>query len=288
MYKRQSVAWYLKSQGYTANGSHPCRDWFYDRKHVNPNLGLDDYLFTDNYYYQFIEEGEDVAYDEVFFPDLQQRLTEYFNTNDAPLFSFNVTYQGHGPYNMERTYWGDSYCTGDYSQSTLNALNNYFYLVQDSSAYMKSFTQYLDSLDEPVVLLLYGDHKPWMGNHGVIYEGMGISLDTTTEEGFRNYYSTWYMIWGNQAAKDLLGQDFQGQGPDLSPCFLMNEVFELIGWEGSAYMQAQRETAHTLPVLHTTGWAEENGVLTPTPSPAAQARMEEFQNLSTYDRTRFE
>lgn len=188
-----------------------------------------------------------MAYDEVFFPDLQQRLTEYFNTNDAPLFSFNVTYQGHGPYNMERTYWGDSYCTGDYSQSTLNALNNYFYLVQDSSAYMKSFTQYLDSLDEPVVLLLYGDHKPWMGNHGVIYEGMGISLDTTTEEGFRNYYSTWYMIWGNQAAKDLLGQDFQGQGPDLSPCFLMNEVFELIGWEGSAYMQAQRETAHTLP-----------------------------------------
>lgn len=180
--KTDSVAWYLKSQGYTANGSHPCRDWFYDRKHVNPNLGL----------------------------------------------------------------------------------------------------------DEPVVLLLYGDHKPWMGNHGVIYEGMGISLDTTTEEGFRNYYSTWYMIWGNQAAKDLLGQDFQGQGPDLSPCFLMNEVFELIGWEGSAYMQAQRETAHTLPVLHTTGWAEENGVLTPTPSPAAQARMEEFQNLSTYDRTRFE
>ena len=109
--KTDSVAWYLKSQGYTANGSHPCRDWFYDRKHVNPNLGLDDYLFTDNYYYQFIEEGEDVAYDEVFFPDLQQRLTEYFNTNDAPLFSFNVTYQGHGPYNMERTYWGDSYCT---------------------------------------------------------------------------------------------------------------------------------------------------------------------------------
>ena len=79
-----------------------------------------------------------MAYDEVFFPDLQQRLTEYFNTNDAPLFSFNVTYQGHGPYNMERTYWGDSYCTGDYSQSTLNALNNYFYLVQDSSAYMLS------------------------------------------------------------------------------------------------------------------------------------------------------
>ncbi len=73
-----------QSQGYTANGSHPCRDWFYNRLTVNPNLGLDDYLFTDNYYYQFIQEGEDVAYDDVFFPDLEARLTEYFATNEAP------------------------------------------------------------------------------------------------------------------------------------------------------------------------------------------------------------
>ncbi len=67
----------------------------------------------------------------------------------------------------------------------------------------------------------------------------------------------------------------------------MNEVFERIGWEGSAYMQAQRETAHTLPVLHTTGGVEENGVLTATPSEEAQARVEEFQNLSSYDRNHF-
>lgn len=286
--KTDSVAWYLKSQGYTANGAHPCRDWFYDRKTVNPNLGLDDYLFTDNYYYQFVGEEEDVAYDDVFFPDLENRLTEYFATNDAPLFSFNVTYQGHGPYNTEKTYWGSSYCTGNYSQSALNALNNYFHLVQDTSGRLKEFTQYLDGLEEPVVLLLYGDHMPWMGNHGSIYkEELGINLDTTTEEGFRNYYSTWYMIWANQAAKDLVGRDFVGQGPDLSPCFLMNELFEYVGWEGSAYMQAQRETAHTLPVLHTTGWVMENGVLTSQPSPAAKARMEDFQNLSRYDRTRF-
>lgn len=283
--KTDSVAWYLKSQGYTANGAHPCREWFYDRKSVNPNLGLDDYLFTDNYYYQFIEPGADVAYDDVFFPDLEDRLTEYFATSDDPLFSFNVTYQGHGPYEDEVAYWGTDFCTGDFSDSTRNILNNYFYVVQNSAGHMKAFTEFLDTLDEPVVLLLYGDHKPWMGNHGTIYEGLGISLDTATEEGFRNYYSTWYMIWGNQAAKDLLGQDFQGQGPDLSPCFLMNEVFELIGWEGSDYMQAQRQIAHTLPVLHTTGWAEENGVLTPTPSEKARQLMQTFQNLSTYDRT---
>ena len=138
--KTDSTAWYLKSQGYTANGAHPCRDWFYDRKNVNPNLGLDDYLFTDNYYSQFVEKDADVAYDDVFFPDLQNRLTEYFQTNDAPLYSFNVTYQGHGPYNTEKTYWGSEYCTGNYEPKTLNALNNYFHLVQDTSHYVKEST----------------------------------------------------------------------------------------------------------------------------------------------------
>ena len=107
-----------------------------------------------------------MAYDEVFFPDLQQRLTEYFNTNDAPLFSFNVTYQATVPTTWRGPTGGTATAPGDYSQSTLNALNNYFYLVQDSSAYMKSFTQYLDSLDEPVVLLLYGDHKPGWATTG--------------------------------------------------------------------------------------------------------------------------
>lgn len=286
--KTDSVAWYLKDQGYTANGSHPCRDWFYDRKHVNPNLGLDDYLYTDNYYYQFIAEGEDVAYDDVFFPDLARRLDEYFESNHKPLFSFNVTYQGHGPYNTEKVYWGREYCTGNYSAKAVNALNNYFYLIQTTNDYLTDFVDYLDGLDEPVVLFLYGDHKPWMGNAGAFYQELGISLDTTTEEGFRNYYSTFYLVWANQAAKRVLLWDVTGEGPDLSPCFLMDHVFRLCGWEGSDYMQAQRDTAKTLPVLHTTGWVEENGVLTNEPSPAAVAMMERFQNLSTYDRHRFD
>ena len=283
--KTDTVAWYLKDQGYTANGSHPCRAWFYDRANVNPNLGLDDYLFTDNYFNKYTDG--DVVYDDVFFPDLEGRLTEYFKNNDAPLFSFNVTYQGHGPYNMEKTYWGSEYYNGPVQQSSQNALNNYFHVIQDTSAHLVQFTEYLNALDEPVVLFMYGDHKPWMGNHGCIYEELGINMDTNTPDGFINYYSTQYVIWANDKAKEILGCDFQGEGPMLSPCFLMNQIFEMCGWEGSAYMQGQRETAHALPVLHTTGWVMENGTLTPTPSPRSQALIDDFQSLSRYDRTRF-
>ncbi len=51
-----------------------------------------------------------MAYDDVFFPDLEARLTEYFATNEAPLFSFNVTYQGHGPYDTDEV-WGSGITT---------------------------------------------------------------------------------------------------------------------------------------------------------------------------------
>lgn len=283
--KTNSVAWYLKSQGYVTGGGHPSHEWFYDRVTVNPNLGLDDYLFMENYYGQFPKADKDVAYDNVFFPDLENRIQSHFATSEQPMFSFNVTYQGHGPYNMERAYWGTGYCTGDYEEGTINALNNYFHVIWDTSNYVTHLLRYLEKLEEPVVLLLYGDHKPWMGNKGAIYEGLGISLDTSTEEGFLNHYATWYAIWGNPAAKAALGEDFQGTGPDLSPCFLMNEVFRLCGWEGSAYMQAQRQTAETLPVLHTKGWVKEEGSYTLAPSDEAEALAEQFQMISRYDRT---
>ena len=287
--KTDSVAWYLKGQGYTANGSHPCRDWFYDRKHVNPNLGLDDYLFTDNYYYQFIEKDADVAYDRVFFPDLQDRLTAYFDSTDQPLFSFNVTYQGHGPYETAFRYWDQTYFTGHYSSGCLNAMNNYLWVVRDSMIFLTRFVNYLDSIDEPVVLFLYADHMPWMGNGAAFYKEMGINLDTTTEEGFRNYYSTWYLFWANDAAKEMLDCDFTGEGPDLSPCFLLDHLFQMMGWEGSDYMQAQREVADAVPVLHLTGWNEEaGGQLRSEVSAKVRLCQVQFQTLSTWDRHRYD
>lgn len=88
-----SYVWYLREQGYTANGSHPCLRTFYNRYNVNRYLGFEDYLFTEGYYEKY---GYPVTYDEEFFPD----MLKFFKDDVADgknVFSFNVTYQGHGP-----------------------------------------------------------------------------------------------------------------------------------------------------------------------------------------------
>ena len=38
----------------------------------------------------------------------------------------------------------------------LNALNNYFWIVQDSMTHLTDFVDHLETLEEPVVLFLYG------------------------------------------------------------------------------------------------------------------------------------
>ncbi len=66
------------------------------------------------------------------------------------------------------------------------------------------------------------------------------SIWTVHETGFRNYYSTRYLIWANDAAKEVWETTLPARG-GYCPCFLMNELFRLCSWEGPAYMQATQQ-----------------------------------------------
>ena len=146
----------------------------------------------------------------------------------------------------------------------------------------------LRDTEEPVILVLFGDHKPWMGNRNTVYEALGVSLDLSTEDGFRNYYATPYLIWANDAAKAILGSDFSGSGPEISPCFLMNEVFSLAGWGGSEYMKFMNEVKEVLPVIHTSGRYVTDGVLTQTLPEDAGRWLERFRQVQYYRQTNFQ
>ncbi len=280
-----SYARYFKSQGYTVEGSHPCYQWFYNRLNINENLGFDNYYFLENHYGQLADGG--IAYDDVLFPELISLYEKNRDENGNPLFSFNVTYQGHGPYNDDITWWGDDYFTGDYTAAQLNILNNYFGSIADTNENLTAFFDYFRQEEKPVVIVLFGDHNPWLGDGNSVYEALGINLDVSGEAGFRNYYTTRYLIWANEAAKKALGSDFTGEGPDISPCFLMNELFRLCSWEGPAYLQAVQRVMDAVPVVHATGLFIEKGGLTDSLTPEGAALAEDYAFLQYYWRRHF-
>ena len=52
-----------------------------------------------------------------------------------------------------------------------------------------------------MVMLFFGDHKATFGNANCYYEDMGINAQIYTPEGCWDLFTTPYLIWANDAAK---------------------------------------------------------------------------------------
>ena len=285
-----SYAWYLKSQGYHTSGDHPSNNWFYNRQNVNAYLGFDQYRFTEDHYGAITKA--DTAWDYTFFPELTASILAQLE-EDAPLFSFSVSYQGHGPYGDDDCWWGeveDYIANEDLDEGSRYILSNYLGSVLSTQGFLTQLVDTLRQQEEPVVLVVFGDHRPWLGNGGSVYSALGVDLGQDSLEGFYNYWATPYLIWGNDAAKQALGRDLVGEGPDISPCFLMNVLFDQLGWEGDAYMQATADCWREVPVIHTQGrYLTADGTLCGWEelTPEQAALVQRFRNLDYYRRQHF-
>lgn len=266
-----SYARYFAEQGYQVTGSHAGYGGFYNRSNVNANLGFPEYRFIDNYYSQvpegtlldendipselarFLDEsyGSGIPMDYQFFTELTDYSKQQMET--GPVFSFNITYQNHGPTPHEsELFWREYVPRNELSEYDYNIINNYLAGIEDTCRRMADMQEAFRDYDKPVILVFFGDHKPWLGDQSVTYTALGIDIWSDSEDGFFNYYSTPYLIWANDSAKEILGSDVVGEGPRISPCYLMNVLFDICGWEGPSYMKLSNAVMEQTPILHST------------------------------------
>lgn len=277
-----SFVWYLKEQGYAAEAMHPIYGWFYNRRNVNPYLGFDSYDYYENKY-------SSVSADPLQDIDFFDYLIEGYEVNKDrnPYFNFSVTYQNHGPY--DENYYEENVFIekkGNYDEITFNMFNNYLAGIDRTDAAIEKLIEYFRAQDEPTVILLFGDHNPWLGTDDLGYKMMDINFDFSDENGFLNYYQTPFVIWGNEAAKEAVNNEFVGDEGSISPNFLMAELFEQLGWEGNEYMQYVQETKTHYDVNHNV-YYKEDGVYTPVLSEENQKIYEDFLNVEYYNSHNF-
>ena len=274
-----SYVWYLREQGYTVEGSHPYYQWFYNRQNINGYLGFENYRFLEEDY-----ENLTQAYlpeDSILLPEIYNDFVANKETG-KPYFSFNVNIQSHGPYSTTDYYGTVDYLTGDYTDGCKNAMNNYMAAIMNSDVELMKLVDQLRSEKEPVVLILFSDHLPWMGDSNIYYDEMGMDISGDTEESFLRHYTTEYLIWANDAAKEVLDCDFVGEGPTISPCYLMNVAFDLMGWEGPAFMQAMDELREVFPVVTIHGCYIVDGEFTDAIPAQRQDLFDRFLYLQYY------
>jgi phosphoglycerol transferase MdoB-like AlkP superfamily enzyme len=273
-----SFVWYFREQGYRTEAMHPIYGWFYNRRNVNEFLGFNSFHYYENRYKEIREE----FFDDMEFFDFIIEGYEKNKADGIPYFNFTVTYQNHGPYPTDKS-TDIEYLKKkpEYDEDTYNIINNYLKGISETDKAIKKLFDYFRKEEEPVIIVLFGDHNPWLGEEASGYSMMGINIDISTVEGFLNYYETPYIIWANEAAKERFDKSFIGEGNSISPQFLMAELFQYLGWKGNEYMQYIMDLKDHVDVINI-AYFKEYGQYTKELSLENERRLKDFRNVEYY------
>ncbi|MDR1669539.1 MAG: LTA synthase family protein [Oscillospiraceae bacterium] len=225
--EHEAIVSAFKNNRYDAVAIHPGFDWFYNRKNVYRHFRFDSFLSRSDFDLTHTKDKAGLIADYASFAKLRKLIGE--QPAGTPLFSYLVTIQNHTPYN-NRFVENASVFTQPEALLTpeeVDILSNYFIGVADGDRELKGLTDYLRGLDEPYLLVFFGDHLPSLGTAGRVYEKLGYS-------GLREYEAP-YLIWSNDAAKEVFDLNAAvtraglKPGDTISANYLGPLILELLG-----------------------------------------------------------
>lgn len=218
---------------------HPGDDWFYNRENVYRWMGAEETVFAD--------QMECLAYKGRWVTDnymaglIEQEFEAAVSTGET-LFHYTTTIQNHMSYTADK--YGEGY---DFPPVPLNAevsdqvrtmLEVYVEGVRDADAMLGRLRNYFAAQNEPVVLVFFGDHLPYLGDNQLGYAELGVTQEANWDA--LTSYETPYIIWANDAAVKILNWEAAVKALDLpdggmlSAAFLGATVLELTGRGGES------------------------------------------------------
>ncbi len=281
-----SLAQAFADMGYNTEGMHPGHAWFYNRKNVYLHMGFKRFvsdnvidtkeLSKTNYYVDDAETGKIIK---------EMYETHKKENPDTPYFHFTVTLQNHGPYMDYETERGTVLKRPEgLSDELYYTLNNYFLGLSDADAMLFDLTEYFNEKDEPVVIVFFGDHLPYIDAENEGFDAIGYDISPETVEGLKRHYSTPYIIWGNDAFKKT-GRRV-GQQEDISANFLSVKLFDYLGIRKPRYFQFLSDVSKELNVISSHFFEKDGELLREIPEESKNL-ITNYQYLQYYNIVRF-
>lgn len=221
----------LKSIGYKTMAFHPGYAWFYGRQNVYPKLGLDDNFFLEDIENP-INKGDYLS-EEQFTEIYINRFLEAIKNSDDPVFSYAVDIQNHGPYFYDK--YGENLpyeCSVNLSEEAANNFGSYFLGVKDMDNMLGEVYKMMNEIDEPTIMVFYGDHLPGLGSDPSAYDEIGIKLSHENLEKEIEFYSTPYVILANEKGRALMNRDNVEvrDGNAVSANYLSSMVLDMLNY----------------------------------------------------------
>ena len=274
--------------GYATSFFHPGDDWFYNRENVYRWFGAEETVFAD--------QMEDLEYKGRWVTDdymagLIEREFEEAVSAGKTLFHYTTTIQNHMSYTPDK--YGEGY---DYPEVPLNVsvseevetlLKVYIEGARDADDMLGRLVDYFSQQPEPVVLVFFGDHLPYLGDDQLAYRELGFTEDPDWD-GLTSY-ETPYVIWANDAGAEALDWENAVEALDLpadgqlAAAFLGSAVLELTGRTGeSPWFDFLNQLRREAPVVQKQTYRLADGAVTETPPEALAAEILKWRQWSYY------
>lgn len=187
----ETIAYDLLEQGYATTAMHNHTATFYSRNEVYSRLGFQHFVSVEYMpYVTYTDVGwaEDII--------MADEIIKAMDATDERDFVMAITVESHGKYEETYTYReGDPEILALPEQISKNRFANYLHLISQTDNFVGKLIKDLETYDEPVICIFYGDHLP----------GLDLTADILSTGSL---YASRYVIWNNYGAK-LEGANLQ-------------------------------------------------------------------------------
>ncbi len=232
--------------GYDTIAIHPGSETAWSRDTAYEYLGFDKFVYSNIFTVEKTTEHSMVSdksnYDQVIY--------EYENhEGDKPLFIFDVTIQNHGGYehpDFPTTNQVEHY-EGDFPKA-----EQFMSLVKKSDEYFQELLDYFKKVNEPVMIVFFGDHWPRLEDNFTELVLNVDNLENIDLEDSMKRYEVPYFIWANYPLEGTKDEK-------ISLNYLSSMMLRSAGFNVSPYMKFLDEFEKTLPVFTGVGMKDRTG-----------------------------
>ncbi len=176
----EAIPFVLEQMGYSSHAIHNHRAVFYNRHEVFKNLHFDDFTSLE-YMSNISKTPKNWAKDRILIEPIMDALKATENRD----FLHVISVQGHGKYPAEQIISNPKIQVTEYPSEEAKWKNEYFInQIYEMDQFVGNLTKTLEAYDEPVVLVMFGDHIPALDINEKDYAG-------------KDLYQTPYVIWSN-------------------------------------------------------------------------------------------
>ena len=184
------------------------------------------------------------------------KIIEVFEDREDPQqsqFIFEVTMQNHGGYSKETGDFHEEIRLTDltYSNTQTKAAEKYLTLIKKTDDALKELIGYFEKVDEPVIIVMFGDHQPSDYVTNVIAHLTGYDADASLKE-YQKSYIVPYLIWNNYGLE-------MDRHPLLSVNYLAADILKAAALPLTRYQQFLLDLQKTLPVICAGTYVDSSG-----------------------------